>query len=149
MKSNSKFLSGKSNYLIGFLLVFGLFFLIQSVWAQGIEDITWTPASPTTATPVTFIVKVSNPGPVTPICIKLETPDGSITEQTHPGIGLSTRGPINVRFKPVKYEKPGTYEVRAMLMTNECREPLKHAKAPLRIERIAVRAPKADPPGQR
>ena len=96
MRSNSKFMSRKSKYLVGFLLVFSLFFLIQSVRAQGIEDIAWTPASPTTATPVTFVVKVSNPGPVSPICIKLETPGGSIVEQTHPGIGLSTRGPINV-----------------------------------------------------
>lgn len=141
MKSNLEFISRKSKYLIGFFLVISLFFLIPFAWAQGIEDITWTPASPTTATPVTFVVKVSNPGPVTPICIRLETPGGSIAEQTHSGIGLSTRGPINVRFKPVKYEKPGTYEVRAMLMTNECREPLKQARAPLRVERIVVRAP--------
>jgi hypothetical protein len=141
MKSNSKFIPRKSKYLIGFFLVISLFFFIPFAWAQGIEDITWTPASPTTATPVTFVVKVSNPGPVTPICVKLETPGGSIAEQTHPGIGLSTRGPINVRFKPVKYAKPGTYEVKAMLMTKECKEPLKQAKAPLRVERFVVRAP--------
>jgi hypothetical protein len=141
MKSMAEVLFKTSKYLVGFLLLSAFFFLIPFAWAQGIEDITWTPASPTTATPVTFVVNVSNPGPVTPTCIKLETPGGSIAEQTHPGIGLSTRGPINVRFKPVKYRKPGTYEVKAMLMTNECREPLKQANAPLRVERIVVRAP--------
>jgi hypothetical protein len=141
MKGISKVLYRRSKYLVGFLPVFSLFFLIPFAWAQGIEDITWTPASPTTTTSVTFVVKVSNPGPEVPICIKLETPGGSPVEQTHPGIGLSTKGPINVRFKPVKYAKPGTYEVKAMLLTKECKEPLKQAKAPLRVERIVVRAP--------
>ena len=141
MKSMSKVLYRESKYLVGFLLVFSLFFLIPLAWAQGIEDITWTPASPTTATSVTFVVKVSNPGPEAPICVKLETPGGNIAEQTHPGIGVSTKGSVNVRFKPVTYAKPGTYEVKAMLMTKECKEPLKQVKAPLRVERIVVRAP--------
>lgn len=141
MKSISRALFRQGKYVIGFLLLFGLFFLTPSTWAQGIEDITWTPASPTPGIAVTFVVKVSNPGPEAPICVRLETPGGSLVEQTHPGIGLSTKGPINVRFKPVKYAKPGTYEVKAMLMTKECREPLKQAKAPLRVERIVVRAP--------
>ncbi len=141
MKSMSEVLFRVSKYLVGFLLVFSLFFLIPFAWAQGIEDITWTPASPTSGIAVTFVVKVSNPGPETPICVKLETPGGSIAEQTHPGIGLSTKGPINVRVKPVTYAKPGTYEVKAMLLNKECKEPLKQAKAPLRVERIVVRAP--------
>jgi hypothetical protein len=141
MKRSSEVLSREGKYVIGFLLLFGLFFLIPSTWAQGIEDITWTPASPTTATSVIFVVKVFNPGPEAPICVTLETPGGSLAEQTHPGIGFSTKGPINVRFKPVTYAKPGTYQVKAMLMTKECRESLKQAKAPLRVERIVVRAP--------
>jgi hypothetical protein len=141
MKSIIEVLSRKSKYLVGFLLLSGLFFFIPSTWAQGIEDITWTPVSPTPATSVTFVVKVSNPGPEAPICVKLETPGGNIAEQTHPGIGVSTKGPINVRFKPLTYAKPGTYEVKAMLMTKECKEPLKQVKAPLRVERIVVRAP--------
>ncbi len=77
----------------------------------------------------------------TPICVKLETPGGSLAEQTHPGIGVTATGPILVRFKSVKHAKPGTYEVKAMLLTKECREPLKQAKAPLRVERVIVRAP--------
>jgi len=124
---------------LAMMIIVGITF--SSAWAQSIEDITWTPASPTTATPVTFVVKVFNPGPEAPICIKLETPGGSLVEQTHPGIGVSTKSPINVRFKPVTYPKPGTYQVKAMLLTKECREALKQAKAPLRVERIIVRAP--------
>lgn len=108
---------------------------------QSIEDITWTPVSPTPATPVTFVVKVFNPGPEAPICVKLETPGASLAEQTHPGVRVSTKSPINVKFKPVTYAKPGTYEVKATLMAKECREPLKQAKTPLRVERIIVRAP--------
>jgi len=77
----------------------------------------------------------------TPICVKLETPGGSLAEQSHPGIGVTATGPILVRFKPVKYAKPGTNEVKAMLQTKECSRPLKQAKAPLRVERVAVRAP--------
>lgn len=108
---------------------------------QLIEDITWTPVSPTPATPVTFVAKVFNPGPEAPICVKLETTGGGLAEQTHPGIGVSTKSPINVRVKPVTYAKPGTYEVKAMLMTKKCGEPLKQANAPLQVERVVVRAP--------
>ena len=126
-------------FLLAMVVFWGI--AITSAWAQSIEDITWTPASPTMATPVTFVVKVFNPGPEAPICVKLETPGASLVEQIHPGIGVSTKSPINVKFKPVKYAKPGTYEVKAMLMARECREPLKQAKAPLRVERIVVRAP--------
>jgi hypothetical protein len=129
----------KGAILFAMVIIAGIAF--SSAWAQSIEDITWTPASPATATPVTFVVKVFNPGPETPICVKIETPGGSLAEQTHPGIGASTKGPINVRFKPVTYAKPGTYEVKAMLLTKECSEPLKQAKAPLRAERLVVRAP--------
>jgi hypothetical protein len=127
----------KGAVLLAMVMMVGVTF--SSAWAQSVEDITWTPASPTTATPVTFVVKVFNPGPEAPICVKLETPGGILAEQTHPGIGASTKGPINVRFKPVKYAKPGTYEVKAMLLTKECREPLKKAKIPLRVERLVVR----------
>ena len=129
----------KGAILLAMVIMGGVTF--SSARAQSIEDITWTPASPTVATPVTYVVKVSNPGPEAPICVKLETPGGSLAEQTHPGIGVTTTGPINVRFKPVKYAKPGTYEVRAMLLTKECSQPLKQAKAPLRVERVVVRAP--------
>jgi hypothetical protein len=129
----------KGAILLAMVIIVGVTF--SGAWAQSIEDITWTPASPTTATPVTFAVKVFNPGPEAPICVKLETPGGSLAEQTHPGIGVSTKSPINVKFKPVTYAKPGTYEVKAMLLTKECKEPLKQARVPLRVERIVVRAP--------
>ncbi len=129
----------KGTILLAAVMIAGMIF--SSAWAQSVEDITWTPGAPTTATPVTYVVKVSNPGPEAPICVRLVTPGGSLTEQVHPGIGVTTTGPINVRFKPVAYAKPGKYEVRAMLMTKECTEPLKQAKAPLRVESVLVRAP--------
>src|SRR5512143_1730250 len=129
----------KGTILLAMMMIVGMIF--SGAWAQSVEDITWTPAAPTTATPVTYVVKVSNPGPEAPICVKLGTPGGSLTEQTHPGIGVTTRGPILVKFKPVTYAKPGKYEVRALLMTKECSQPLKQAKAPLRVERVLVRAP--------
>ncbi len=129
----------KGTILFAALMIAGMIF--SSVWAQSVEDITWAPAAPTTATPVTYVVKVSNPGPEAPICVKLGTPGASLTEQAHPGIGMTTTGPINVRFKPVTYAKPGKYEVKAMLMVKDCSQPMKQAKVPLRVESVLVRAP--------
>ncbi len=78
----------KGTILLAAVIMAGMIF--SGAWAQSVEDITWTPGAPTTATPVTYVVKVSNPGPEAPICVRLVTPGGSLTEQVHPGIGVTT-----------------------------------------------------------
>ncbi len=112
---------------------------ITSAWAQSIRDITWTPASPAAGSPVTFHVKVLNPGPTAPICIRLLTPGGTPDKQAHPGIGIRKDPPIDVAFKPVVYAKPGVYEVTAQMMDKSCEKLL--PKILYRTERITVAAP--------
>jgi hypothetical protein len=117
------------------VIIVGVMF--SSAWAQSIEDIYWTPTSPVAGKPITFHVKVSNPGPTAPICIRLLTPGGTPVKQTHPGIGVGAS--IDVVFAPVIYVTPGTYEVTAQIMDKGCKKLI--PRIPYRTERITIGAP--------
>jgi hypothetical protein len=127
----------KGAILLASVIIVGVMF--TSAWAQSIEDIYWTPRSPVAGSPVTFHVKISNPGPTAPICIRLLTPGGTPDKQTHPGIGIRKDPPIDVAFKPVTYAKPGEYKVTAQIMDKNCEKLL--PKILYRTERIKIGAP--------
>jgi len=127
----------KGIILLAVLILVGMTF--SSAWAQSIEDIYWTPRSPVAGNPITFHVKVSNPGPTTPICVRLLTPGGTPDKQTHPGIGIRKDPPIDVAFQPVTYAKPGVYEVTAQIMDKNCEKLL--PKILYRTERITIGHP--------
>jgi hypothetical protein len=127
----------KGAILLASVIIVGMMF--SSAWAQSIEDIYWTPRSPVAGSPVTFHVKVLNPGPHAPICIRLLTPGGTPDKQTHPGIGIRKAPPIDVVFGPVIYAKPGVYEVTAQIMDKNCERLI--PKIPYRTERIKIGAP--------
>ena len=120
--------------LAGVIIIVGVMF--SSAWAQSIEDIYWTPTSPVAGSPVTFHVKVSNPGPSAPICIRLLTPDGTPTKETHPGIGSGTS--IDVVFAPVIFATAGTFKVTAQIMDKGCAKLI--PRIPYRTERITISA---------
>ena len=127
----------KGAMLLASVIIVGV--ISTGAWAQSIEDIYWSPASPAAGTPVTFHVKVSNPGPTAPICIRLLTLGGTPDKQAHPGIGIRKDPPIDVVFKPVTYAKPGEYEVTAQIMDKNCeRLP---PRIPYRTERIRIGTP--------
>jgi len=116
------------------VIIVGVMF--SNAWAQSIEDIYWTPTSPVAGSPVTFHVKVSNPGPIAPICIRLLTPGGTPVKLTHPGIGKGAS--IDVVFAPVTYAAPGTYQATAQIMDKGCATLM--PRIPYRTERITIRA---------
>ena len=125
----------KRAILLATVIIVGV--MSSSAWAQSIEDIYWTPASPVAGSPVTFHVKVANPGSIAPICIRLLTPGGTPVKQTHPGIGSGAA--IDVVFGPVIYGKPGLYAVTAQIMDKGCERLI--PKILYRTERIRIGAP--------
>jgi hypothetical protein len=127
----------KGIFLLAVFILVGMMF--SSAWAQSIQDIYWTPRAPVAGRPVTFHVRVSNPGPIAPICIRLLTPGGAPDSQTHPGIGIRRDPPIDVVFERVTYARPGVYEVTAQIMDNSCEKLI--PKIPYRTERIRIGAP--------
>jgi hypothetical protein len=127
----------KGAILLASVIIVGMMF--SSAWAQSIQDIYWTPRSPVAGSPVTFHVKVLNPGPQAPICVRLLTPGGTPDKQTHPGIGIRKDPPIDVVFGPVIYGKPGEYEVTAQIMDKKCEKLI--PKIPYRTERIKIGTP--------
>lgn len=127
----------KGAILLASVIIVGMMF--SSAWAQSIQDIYWTPRSPVAGSPVTFHVKVLNPGPTAPICIRLLTPGGTPDKQTHPGIGIRKDPPIDVGFKPVIYAKPGEYEITAQIMDKSCEKLI--PKILYRTERIKIGTP--------
>jgi hypothetical protein len=127
----------KGAILLASVIIVGMMF--SSAWAQSIQDIYWTPRSPVAGSPVTFHVKIQNPGPTAPICIRLLTPGGTPDKQTHPGIGIRKDPPINVVFGHVIYATPGEYEVTAQIMDKNCERLL--PRIPYRTERIKIGTP--------